>query len=276
MQPRFRTLAALVTLGLALCVPSAAHATITELGTIANETAPVPSCPDTDGDGPIACQVVTRTTAYQTKVGAKKNFMTATKNGRIVAWTVSLASPSADETSFFTDSGTTASGSAKAALGKPSAGLAVLRPGTKLPLYSRTVLTTPVYDLSPYMGKTVQFALEKSIPVKKGRIIALNVPSWAPILSIADQPATTSWRGARPADRCGGEKLADGTFDTAAFYLPSTVTLGKIGNYNCLYQNARLTYSVTIVNDPTPAPTKVSDTGAPVTPVTSTDTTTTR
>lgn len=266
MQPRIRTLAALAVAGVALAVPASAPAQIIELGSIANEKLPAPSCPDSDGDGPLVCQVVTRTTAYQTKVGTKKNFMTATKDGRIVAWSVSLAKPSTDETSFFTDSGTTASGTAKAALGKPSAGIAVLRPGTKQRLYSRSVLTSPVINLEPYLGKTVQIPLEKTLPVKKGRIIALNVPSWAPILAVAGEPATTSWRGARPAKRCGGEKLADGTFDTAAFYLPSTVKLGSIGNYNCLYQNARLTYSVTIVTTPTPAPAKASDTDT-VTPV---------
>lgn len=267
MQPRIRTFAALAAVGAALGVPASAPAQIIDLGTTANETLPKPSCPDTDGDGPLTCQVVTRTTAYQTKVGTKKDFMTVKKDGRIVAWSVSLASPSTDETSFFTDTGTTAAGTAKAALGAPSAGLAVLRPGPKQRLFSRTVSTSPVINLSPYLGKTVQFALDKSIAVKKGRIIALNVPSWAPILAVADQPATTSWRGARPTKRCGGEKLADGTFDNAAYYVPSTVKLGAIGNYSCLYQNARLVYSVSIVTNPDPLPTKADASGS-VTPVT--------
>jgi hypothetical protein len=262
MQPRFRMLAAFV-VGAALCAPASASAAITELGTVANETAPVPSCPDTDGDGAAStCQVVTRTTAYQTKVGSKKDFMTVPKDGRIVAWSVRLAKPSTDEQSFFTDSGTTSSGSVKAALGKPSAGIAVLRPGTKQRLFSRTVLSSPVIDLTPYLGKTVQIPLEKTLPVKKGRIIALNVPSWAPILSIAGEPSTTSWRGARPAKRCGSGD------DAAAFFLPSTVSLGSIGNYSCLYQNARLTYSVTIITTPNPAPTKASEADTSVTPVT--------
>ena len=37
--------------------------------------------------------------------------------------------------------------------------------------------------LEKYFGSTVQFALDKSIPVKKGWLVALTVPTWAPILT---------------------------------------------------------------------------------------------
>ena len=50
--------------------------------------------------------------------------------------------------------------------------------------------------LEKYFGKTAQFPLERSIPVKKGYIVALTVPTWAPALALGFGK-DTSWRASR-------------------------------------------------------------------------------
>lgn len=258
MRTRNRTLAVVLAVGAALMLPAAAHASIVTLGLTGKETVPPkPSCPGT-APNYTDCQMITRTTAYQLKVGSDRNLFYVPKDGRIVAWTIRLAKPNKSEISFFSDSGKSASGSAKAALGPPAAGIAVLRPGKKHHLYARTVGFSPIVDLSKFYGKTVQIPLAKSLPAKKGRVIALNVKSWLPSLQIA-QPNTTSWRGARPANQCGA---APNTFQ---LFLDSWVRPGKIGNYSCLYQETRVTFSVTMITSPSPEPKPVSISSSSVT-----------
>ena len=79
-------------------------------------------------------------------------------------------------------------------IGEASAGLTILRRGKRL--YHRVMEATPVTDLVSYFGQKVQFPLERSIPVKKGYVVALTVPTWAPALTqlLADG---SSWRGSR-------------------------------------------------------------------------------
>jgi len=127
------------------------------------------------------------------------------------------------------------------------------------------VTESPIYDLTPYLGKTVQFPLDKAIVAKKGRIVALNVPSWAPALQIG-QTGATSWRGSRQPDKCG---ISTPTQDLSyQLFLDGATRLGKIGNFSCLYKQTRVTFSVTMITDPSPAPKTVSSTTT-VAPVTS-------
>ena len=55
--------------------------------------------------------------------------------------------------------------------------------------------------LEPYFGKTAQFPLETTIQVKKGDIIALTVPTWAPALALGFGN-DTSWRASRAKKQC--------------------------------------------------------------------------
>ena len=47
----------------------------------------------------------------------------------------------------------------------------------------------------------MQFPLAKSIPVKKGWVVALTVPTWAPALAVG-LGADTSWRASRGKGTC--------------------------------------------------------------------------
>jgi hypothetical protein len=208
----------------ALVVPAAASADIIEVGKV--DPPATPSCPTKP------CLAVSRTTGYQAKVGATRGLMTIPKDGRIVAWTISLGKPGTKQVQFFDDK----------LGGESQAQITILNPRRKL--RSRAVAQGEPQKLTPFFGSTVQFALEKSIPVKKGWVVALTVPTWAPALAVG-LGADTSWRASRGKGTC--EDTSTQTTQT----LPN-----QLAQYYCLYRTARLVYSATLVTDPVPtAPT---------------------
>jgi hypothetical protein len=214
-----RPLIAAAALAAALACASPAAAKIIEVG----RTDAVPACPSTP------CLAVSRTTGYQVKVADDRTSFTVPEDGKIVAWTIVLGTPTADQIAFF-DKG----------LGGPaSARLTVLRPGKTL--FSRVVTQSSVQLLQPFFGQTVQFPLGRALNVKKGYVLALTVPTWAPALTplLTDH---SSWRASRPLDKCN-----DTSTQTAQ------ATLKQVAQYRCLYK-ARLTYSATLVTRPEPNP----------------------
>jgi hypothetical protein len=210
-------------LALALALPAAAPATLAEVGVIpATTPATVASCPATP------CLAVSRTTGFQVKVGKLHNPLGAIRSGTIVAWTIMLGKPNATQTKFF-----------NANEGGPAeAGLAILRPQPKPNLTFKLIAQSPLVKLEPYFGQTAQFPLETTIPVKKGDIVALTVPSWAPALALGFG-GDTSWRASRPKSGC-----------TSTSSQTSHTAIGTSVQYYCLYQTARLTYSATLISTP--------------------------
>ncbi|MCW3012136.1 MAG: hypothetical protein JWO90_2540 [Solirubrobacterales bacterium] len=207
-----------------IAVPAFAVAAFQEVGPVPGETAmPAPACPAKP------CLAISRTTGYQVKVGAERGTHVVKEDGRIVAWTIKLANPGKKQIEFFE----------KNLGGESSAQLTVLRPGNKL--YARVLAQGSPVALKPYFGTTPTFALDRSIPVKKGNVIGLSVPTWAPALAI-DQAGTVSWRASRGKGACN-----DFSKPTAQ------VGTNNITRFFCLYRTARLTYTATIVPDPKPA-----------------------
>jgi hypothetical protein len=208
---------------LVLALPAGSLATLTEVGVIPATTPPtVPSCPTP------SCLAVSRTTGFQVKVEAARSPLVATREGTVVAWTISLGKPSASQIKYFNANEG----------GPPSAGIAILRPQKSPKLTYKLVASSPVVQLTPYFGKTAQFALENTLKVKKGDVIGLTVPSWAPALALGFGKAT-SWRASRPKGQCS----------TTGTQTTQTQT-GSNVQYYCLYQTARLTYSATLISTP--------------------------
>ena len=205
----------------ALALPAYASAEIIEIGKV--DPAPVPSCPTRP------CLAVSRTTGYQAKIGTTRGVMTIPKDGSLVAWTIGLGKPGKKQTTFFNDK----------LGGESQAQLTVLNPRRKL--RSRAVAQGDVQKLTPFFGTTVQFPLAKSIPVKKGWVIALTVPTWAPALAVG-LGADTSWRASRGKGTC--EDTSTNTVQTQP---------NQLAQYYCLYKTARLAYSATLVTAPVPA-----------------------
>lgn len=206
-----------------LAVPAAAPATLTEVGVIGTTTpATVPSCPASP------CLAVSRTTGFQVKVGSVHNPLSVPREGRIVGWTITLAKPNATQIKYFNQN---EGGAAEAAI-------AVLRPQPKPQLTYKLIAQSPLQKLQQYFGKTAQFALESTIAVKKGDVVALTVPTWAPALALGFGN-NTSWRASRSKSQCTSTSTQ--TDDTA---------MGSSVQYYCLYQTARLTYSATLISTP--------------------------
>jgi hypothetical protein len=212
---------ACATLAAVLVPAAAAQAKIVEIGSAGGSQGP--SCPASP------CLAVSRTTGYQLSVGSKSRQYVVPAPGRIVAWSVDLGAPNGRQVAFFDQ-----------AFGKASAGITVLRVGKKK-LQRFNVAASPVIQLEPYLGQTAQFPLASSLAVRKGDIIALTVPTWAPVLSqLLDDGS--AWLASRPRGGC------DNT-DTQTAHLKAGPT-----RYRCKY-TARLTYSATLVTDPVPTAT---------------------
>jgi len=235
-----KTLNAVVAALLLLVVaPSAAPAKIIEIGRASEaEELPAPSCPTSP------CFAVSRTTGYQAKVGTNRGLMKVPENGRIVAWTIRLSQPGPSQVKFFNER----------LGGTSSAGIAVLRTGNRL--FGRVVAQSPIVELDRFFGQTVQIPLETSISVKKGSMIALTVPTWAPALATG-LGGDTSWRASRPAGNCDDTSTQTAQTD-----------IRDLAQYRCLYQRVRLSYSATMITDP--VPNKGTPEGTATTPTTPT------
>jgi hypothetical protein len=216
-------LAAFTTFALALGLPASAPATLAEVGVLgATSPATVASCPGSP------CLAVSRTTGFQVKVGAKNSPMTIPHSGALVAWTITLGKPNATQIKFF-----------NANEGGPAeAGIAVLRPQKKPQLTYKLIAQSPMVKLERWFGMTAEFPLETALQTKKGDIIALTVPTWAPALALGFGN-DTSWRASRPKAQCTSTSAQ--TTDTV---------IGANVQYFCLYQTARLTYSATVISTP--------------------------
>jgi hypothetical protein len=221
---RLRLLTAAATLAVAVGAAAPASAKIIEVG----RTDAAPACPATP------CLAVSRTTGYQIKVADERGDFTVPRDGMLVAWSITLGMPTKKQINFFN----------KGLGGTASAGITLLRQGKHV--FSRVMATGPIEQLQPYFGQTVQFPLATAIPVKKGWVLGLTVPTWAPALTplMTDHSA---WRASRPAKKCS---------DTAT-QTAQTQRL-DLAQYNCLYK-ARLAYSATLITNP--APTKPASGG---------------
>jgi hypothetical protein len=210
----------LTALAVALALPAAASAKIIEIG--ATGTAAAPSCPT------APCEVISRTTAFQTRIGATRNMFIAPKDGRLVAWSVTLGTPGKKQQKFFEEN-----------LGGASqAGISVLKSGDRY--YGRVLAATPMQTLTPYFGQTVQFPLTTTLPVTKGSIIALSVPTWAPALALG-LARDNVWRASRDVDACDDTQTQSVQTDT-----------NDLARYKCFYRTAQLAYSATLITTPKP------------------------
>jgi hypothetical protein len=217
------SVAILASLGLALLLPAASPATLTEVGVIPPTTpVTVPSCPASP------CLAVSRTTGFQVKVAAARSPLLAPRAGSIVAWTITLGKPNAAQMKFFNANEG----------GVAEAGIAILRPQPKPGLTYKLIAQSPPVKLQPYFGRTAQFPLETTLVVRKGDIVALTVPTWAPALALGFGK-DTSWRASRSKSQC-----------TSTSALSTHTEIGTSVQYFCLYQTARLTYSATLISTP--------------------------
>ena len=128
--------------------------------------------------------------------------MQAPADGKIVAWTITLGTPGPRQIRFFNQNYGGAS----------QAGISVLKTGTRL--FGRVTGRSAIQSLQPYFGTTVQFPLGRALNVRKGYLVALTVPSWAPALALG-MGNDTSWRASRARNGCQEPGIQSAQLDLA-------------------------------------------------------------
>jgi hypothetical protein len=222
-----RTLLLIPALVAALVLPSSASARVVELGSVAD--AANPSCP---GD---PCEAAVRVTALQGRAaGGPKNPYYIRRNGYIVAFTVKLAQPTAEQVTFFNDN-----------FGSPAqVRLSVLRRGDtrRTRLNYRLISQTDNFEVDSYFGSSPTFVLPEPLRVRKTNWIAITVPTWAPIFA-NNLTRSDWWRASRAKNSC------DAPRSLRQFALSD---VREVNVFGCSYSGARILYTATYIPDPKP------------------------
>jgi len=207
-----------------LALAPTASARIVELGATAD--AVTPSCPADP------CEAAVRVTGYQGRsAGGPKNPYYIRRDGTLVAFTLTLAAPTAEQTQFFNDN-----------FGSPAqVRLSVLRRGAtrKTRLEHRLVQQSELFRVDRFFGSSPTFVLSKPLRVKKGNWIAVTVPTWAPIFA---NKLTKSdwWRSSRAKNNCETPR---------SLRQWAMQDLREVNVFGCTYSGARLLYTVTYIPD---------------------------
>ena len=220
-------LATIITCACALALAAPAWATTQEVGQPSDAAFSAASCPDN-------CQAIGGITGFQVQIGTHKNPYVITQPGKIVALTIRLGKPNANQQQFFTN----------LFGGQPQARVTILQQirsthTHRVPRWTYQVAAqSEVLNLAPYLGSDPSFALAKPITVKKGQTVAITTSTWVPAFSVGlgqDQ----AWRSSRGSKACNGTTQA------------AQQTVKSQHSYQCFYRTARLLYSVTLVPTPT-------------------------
>jgi hypothetical protein len=182
---------------------------------------PDPSCPDSP------CQAVGSVTGFQISTDQTSLPFRVPRDGKVKSWSLTLAQPNNMQRSFF-----------NGFFGMPpQARLAILRrvPKSSPPRFNLRKQGS-VRVLSPFLGRTVKFGA--SLPVHKGDIVGLTVPTWAP--AFAEGLSTkNAWRASRRPGKC--------TNTTDVRQGEPQQRVGRRATYGCRYSTARLLYTATVV-----------------------------
>jgi hypothetical protein len=190
---------------------------------------PKPNCPTANVPNPPLskqCTVLGRVTGFQVRGDGKKNLFKMPTKGTIVAWSVDVAHPNKSERENL-----------GRLLGNDKLGadayaqLSILNPQGNA--HYKLLKKSPRMKLNPFFGTRPVFTLNDPLFAKKGRIIALTTPTWAPTLAAGKGPKSDRWRASRRSDRCSGQ---DNLLKSKA-----QQKLKSSRKYGCVYTD-RLTY----------------------------------
>jgi len=207
-----------------------------EVGQTATALAP-PVCPT--GVSQTNCLIVLHQNTVLQTISDGTNFPTSiTKPGMISAVTLGLSNLSSDASQY--------AGDVKYLEGKfgggPTAQVSILRPlGLPGKNRWRVAAQSEIIPLLPYLGGVSQFPLTTPLPVVPGEVVALTIPTWAPMLSYDLTASKFAYREANTA-----------TSKTAACKTVGTqqLLIGQLSNYGCRYVGARVQYSATEILSP--------------------------
>jgi hypothetical protein len=225
-----------------LLAPGAASAAVISIGQTKTPLV-APACPK---NTPAAqCNIVLeRTTAIQSKSDGIANPTKIKSDGWIVAFTVGISRLSSNNNTVHK----LLHGLDASYGGTPQLALSVLKPNGK---GSYTVQAqSGSYHLIPFLGKVLteplslpnKFSSFTALRVKKGDILALTVPTWAPVLTYNLTASKFAYAQSR-TQNC----------DHAAGSQTAQLKVGSRKKYGCAYTGTRVQYSATeVTNVPYP------------------------
>ncbi|MEA2390388.1 MAG: hypothetical protein QOK31_497 [Solirubrobacteraceae bacterium] len=191
---------------------------------------PRPSCPGT------ACRVMTKTTGYNRAALGTRAPDTVPSTGHITSFSVRLGKPSAAQRAAF-----------DGRFGSPAqVGIAILRHRkTRTHQTYKAVHVSGVFAVNHRFGQAVVFHLARSLPAKKGDVVAITVPTWAPILAV-NLNSSNSWRSARRPHAGRGKAPDHGRGCNNFDQRTAHTRVGTYKDYLCQYSTAALVYSATL------------------------------
>jgi hypothetical protein len=143
-----------------------------------------------------ACLVLGRVTGFQVSGDGRKNLFKMPTDGKVVAWSIDLSKPTKSERGDLGELlGTEKLG------GDPFARLAVLSKRSKGKRYKLQKQSKRM-NLKRFLGTQPIFTLNNPMVVRKGKIIALTVPTWSPDLAVGRGKPSDRWRASRKKGHC--------------------------------------------------------------------------
>jgi hypothetical protein len=216
-------------------VPAVASATEIAVGVT---TTPV-TAPSCGAASQTDCRIVlTKVTAFETLRDGVASPTLITQPGIIESLTVGVSGLSTDQSQVASDVSFL-----DQQYGNPEVQLTVLRPLGKPGQQAWQVASqSQAFSIKPFVGSNsgkgavVQLWLVAGLPVVKGEVLALTVPTWAPVLSFGLNTAQFSYRQSR---KTGCTTTLPATTSLAA------LSVGEFNYYGCNYAGTRIEYSAT-------------------------------
>ncbi len=235
-----RAVSALVAILVAAAfVPAAASAADLQVGITASPVIS-PTCP-ANAQGKSCAIVLTQVTAYETLRDGVVNPDTVKQSGVISAFTLGLAGTNLITPAVLANLDKTYGGPPEAQL------TALVATGTPTHPAYRVAAESAVVKLRSELGKVAEFPLLTPLPVVRGEILALTVPTWAPVLSfelnttkfayVQSRAEIKTTSGASSCDTTGGANLAQ-------------IVVGELSSYGCSYPGTRIEYSALEITTP--------------------------
>lgn len=228
--PLFALAAFLLIAGLTLIVGSlrdgadAAERSVKTVTLGGGGSLPDPACP-------VRCQVIASVSGFQTKSPTGGGPFYVPFDGKIKNFRLFLGKPTSSDRQKLNDRFG----------GPPQAAVTVLKKIKSADGSERFRLLrkSPVENLGPELGTVATFTLAKPLNVRKGNIVALAVPTWAPAFAAGLDTGLNRWRASRQSGKC------------STAFVDRTTSQLKVDSerpYGCTFRGSRLLYTVTISN----------------------------
>jgi hypothetical protein len=105
----------------------------------------------------------------------------------------------------------------------------------------RLLAKSPIEGLNKYLGTRERIKLDTPLRVRKGNIVALVVPNWAPVFATRQKASSNSWRASRQPGKCGAGSVNQSS---------PQLKLNSNRVYGCKFSGVRLLYTATLTDAP--------------------------